>query len=155
MYYIPEIGSNNLLSVTYMVNKGYFVGFGAHKCEISKGDTVIGEAEKRRNIWILQGVTIPPVAESAHIVKASLKLWHKCLGHAMTRSVKKLLYKSMVTGLDIADTISRDLKEPCELCLKGKSTHNVIPKKSDVENPWRLHRVFSDVCGPFDIEEHN
>jgi len=51
------------------------------------------------------------------------------------RSVKKLSHESMVTGLDIADTGSGDLKEPCELCLKEKSTYNVIPKKSDIENP--------------------
>ena len=97
VYYVPEIGSNNLLSVTYMVNKGYFVGFGAHKCEISKGGMVIGEAEKRRNLWILQGVTISPVAELAHIAKVSLELWHKHLGHAMMRSVEKLSHESMVT----------------------------------------------------------
>ena len=138
-----------------MVNKGYFISFGAHKCEISKGGMVIGEAEKRRNLWTLQGVTIPPVAESAHIAKVSLELWHKYLGHAMTWSVEELSHKSMVTGLDIANTGSGDLKELCESCLKEKSTRNVIPKKSDVENPWRLHRVFSDVYGPFDIEGHN
>ena len=60
-----------------------------------------------------------------------------------------------MTGLDIADTNNVDLKEPYASCLKGKSTRNVIPKKSDVENLQRLHRVFSDACGPFDIEGHN
>jgi len=61
----------------------------------------------------------------------------------------------MVTDLDITDMGSGDLKELCKLCLKGKSTHNIIPKKLDVENPRRLHRVFSDICRPFDIEGHN
>ena len=37
----------------------------------------------------------------------------------------------------------------------GKTTRNVIPKKSDIENPRRLHRIYSDVCGPFDVEEYS
>jgi len=155
MYYVPDMGYNNLLSVTYMVNKRYFVSFGADKCEISKKGLVIGKAKKRRNLWILQGITVPPVMELAHVAKVSLKLWYKHLGHAMTQSVEKLSHEFMVTGLDIANTNNVDLKEPCASCLKGKSTHNVISKKSDVENLQRLHRVFSDVCRPFDIEEHN
>ena len=61
----------------------------------------------------------------------------------------------MVTGLDIANTGKKDIKEPCVSYLKGKSTRNVISKKSDVKNPRRLHRLFSDVCGPFDIEGHS
>jgi len=83
VYYVPDMGSNNLLSVTYMVNKGYFVGFGVHKCEISKKGLVIEEAKKKRNLWILQGVTVSSVMELVHVIKVSLKLWHKRLGHAM------------------------------------------------------------------------
>jgi len=25
----------------------------------------------------------------------------------------------------------------------------------DIENPRRLHRIYSDVCGPFDVEEYS
>ena len=69
--------------------------------------------------------------------------------------VKKLSHESIVIGLDIANTSNKDLKELYAPHLKGKSTCNVIPKKLDVKNPWRLYRVFLDVYGPFDIEEHN
>ena len=30
-----------------------------------------------------------------------------------------------------------------------------IPKKSDVKNPRRLYRIYSDVCGPFDVEGYS
>jgi len=53
VYYVPDMGTNNLLLVTYMVNKGYFVGFGVDRCEIIKGNMVIVRAEKSRNLWIL------------------------------------------------------------------------------------------------------
>jgi len=31
----------------------------------------------------------------------------------------------------------------------------MIPKKSDVENPRRLHKIYSDVCGPLDVEGYS
>ena len=45
--------------------------------------------------------------------------------------------------------------EVCDTCIKGKRTRDVIPKKSDVENPRRLYRIYSDVCGPFDVKEYS
>jgi len=95
------------------------------------------------------------VQESAHVANALLKLWHRYLGYAMTQSIEKLSHESMVIGLDIVDTRKKHIKEPCVLCLKEKSTQNVIPKKIELENPTRLHRLFLDVCGPFDIEGYS
>jgi len=88
IYYVPDMGRNNLLSVMYMVNKGYFVGFGVDKCEIIKGNIVIARAEKSRDLWILQGRMVSPGHQSVHIVKASLDLWHKYLGcHKLPKSL--------------------------------------------------------------------
>jgi len=73
----------------------------------------------------------------------------------MTRSIKKLLETSMVTGMELIDNGTNHADGECIACIKGKTTRNVIPKKSDVENPRRLHRIYSDVCGPFDIEDYS
>jgi len=73
----------------------------------------------------------------------------------MTRSVKKLLESSMVTGMELIDDGTNHADGECIACIKEKTTRNVIPKKSDVENPRRLHRIYSDVCGPFDIEGYS
>ena len=58
VYYVPDMGTNNLLLVMYMVNKRYFVGFGVNRCKIIKGNMVIVRAEKSRNLWILQRRTV-------------------------------------------------------------------------------------------------
>ena len=50
VYYVPDMGTNNLLSVTYMVQKGYTVNFGTNMCEISKAGSVIGKAENRKGL---------------------------------------------------------------------------------------------------------
>jgi len=73
----------------------------------------------------------------------------------MTCSVKKLLESSMVTGMELIDDGTNHADGECIACIKEKTTRNVIPKKSDVENPRRLHRIYSDVCGPFDIEGYS
>jgi len=61
----------------------------------------------------------------------------------------------MVTGLEITNKETTDTDEHYIPCLKGKTTCNIIPKKSDVENPKRLHKVFLDVYGPFDVERYS
>jgi len=61
----------------------------------------------------------------------------------------------MVIGLEIIDTGTTEANEPYASCLRGKSTWSVISKKLDVDNPRRLHRLFSDVCRPFDVEGHS
>jgi len=155
VYYVPDIEANNLLSVTYMVKKGYTVNFGVNNCEIRKDGNAVGIAERKLGLWVLKGTTLSPDHQSAHIATTLLHMWHKRLGHAMTRSIRKLSDQSMVTGLEITNEETTDADEHCIPCLKGKTTHNVIPKKSDVENPKRLHRVFSDVCGPFDVEGYS
>jgi len=74
VYYVPNMGTNNLLSVTYMSERNY--------------------------LWILKGKTLSPTQESAHVARASINTWHRRLGHAMTQSIKKLVDQSMVTGME-------------------------------------------------------
>ena len=74
----------------------------------------------------------------------------------MVQSIEKLANSSMVTGMRVlSDEESNEKKEHkihCIPCLKGKTTWKPISKKSTVDNPKVLYRVFSDVCGPLDVE---
>jgi len=138
-----------------MVQKGYTVNFGTNIYEISKARSIIGRAKNRKGLWVLDGNPVMPDSHVAHVAKALLSIWHKRLGHAMTRSVKKLLEISMVTGMELINNGINHADGECIVCIKGKTTRNVIPKKSDVENPRRLHRIYSNVCGLFDIEGYS
>ena len=73
----------------------------------------------------------------------------------MTYSIKKLLESSMVTEMELIDDSTNHTDGECIACIKEKTTQNVIPKKSDMENPRRLHRIYPDVCGPFDIKGYS
>ena len=47
VYYVPNMGTNNLLSVTYMSERNYSIFFGRDESSILKGTNVIGKAIKR------------------------------------------------------------------------------------------------------------
>jgi len=61
----------------------------------------------------------------------------------------------MVTGIEMTDDVLNHNNGECKAYLKGKMTQNMILKKSDVENPKRLHRIYSNVCRPLDIEGYS
>ena len=66
VYYVPNMGMNNLLSVTsvtYMSETNYSIFFGQDKCTILKSRNVIGKARKRNKLWILKGKMLSPTQE--------------------------------------------------------------------------------------------
>ena len=73
----------------------------------------------------------------------------------ITHFVKKLLKSSMVTGMELIDDGTNYADGEYIACIKRKTTQNIIPKKSNVENPRRLHRIYSDVCRPFNIKGYS
>jgi len=73
----------------------------------------------------------------------------------MMCSIKKLSDLSMVTGIKMLDNADIDEESYCVLCLKEKTTWEIISKQFDVRNPRRLHRIFLDVCRLLDIEGYS
>jgi len=118
VYYVPDIGANNLLFMTYMMKKGYTVDFGVNNCKIRKDGNAVGIAEKKLGLWVLKDTTSSLDHQSAHIATTLLHMWYKCLGHAMTRSIRKLSDQSMVMGLEITNEETTDANEHCIPCLK-------------------------------------
>jgi len=77
-----------------------------------------------------------------------LTTWHKCLGHVVKATVKKLFKKQMVKGMEIDKHDNKDETHQCSTCIKGKMIQQPIPKVSDIENPCILHHIYSDICSP-------
>jgi len=70
-------------------------------------------------------------------------------------SIKKLHELSMVTKMELIDNSTNHANSEYIACIKGKITQNVIFEKSDIENPRRLHRIYFNICGPFDIKGYS
>ena len=60
--------------------------------------------------------------------------------------------EGLVTGMTISD---RDMPYgPCELCLKGKQTQEVIHKVMTMCTEHMLSHVHTDVCSPLSTPSH-
>jgi len=71
------MGTNNLLSVTYMVQKRYTVNFGTNIYKISKARSIIGRAKNRKGLWVLDGNSVVSNSHVVYVVKALLSILHK------------------------------------------------------------------------------
>jgi len=72
----------------------------------------------------------------------------------MTHSIKKLVESLMVIGIELTDNGTNYVNNKCIACIKEKIIQNKIPKKSDVENPRRLYRIYSNVYKLFITNGH-
>jgi hypothetical protein len=83
---------------------------------------------------------------------APLALWHRCLGHLNFRSVKCMADEGLVTGMTVSDRNTPS--DPCEPCLEGKQTRDVICKVATTCTEHVLGHVHTDVCSPLPVPSH-
>jgi len=157
MYYVSDL-NNNLLSVSYLVNRKYHVHFLLQNTQSAveiddPDDHVIVYGHKENGLFIFDGTTCLP-KEHANITilsdlesvndsveektdeppqrksTGSLTTWHKRLGHVAKATVKKLFKKRMVKGMEINKHDDEDETYQCSTYLEGKMTQQPIPKVS-------------------------
>ena len=97
---------------------------------------------------------ITALTACTYSLKAMIDTWHCQLAHITPDSVKKLLDKNMVKGMEVSGPTTHE-NATCGACLKGKQSHKPIPNESDIENPCILHRTYSDICGPMETTSWN
>jgi len=68
------MGTNNLLSVTYIVWKRYTINFGTNIYKISKAGSIIGRAKNRKGLWVLDGNSVMSNPYITYVTKASLSI---------------------------------------------------------------------------------
>jgi len=157
-YYVPDV-SGNLLSVSYLIKRGYSVNFSDDECRIfcKQDRELCGIAKEVDGISrtmreISEDSDLDPTSHETALVartktsKATLGIWHRRLGHISLDAVKQLLRRNMVTGMDISSDDTSG--STCVPCLEGKQTRDEIPKESSTKHPRILHRIYSDLCGP-------
>jgi len=150
--YVPDLGSQNLVSVRCIQQAGAWVIFSerdGQKVKISKNNEAIAWAELRGNCYILLASTTSQKNNSTAncaitaSTSATLIEWHHGLGHLGFDDVKALPKKNS----DI--TITGTLTNPtCEHCLVGKQTRkrNSAPATHGAQEPLEL--IHSDLAGP-------
>ena len=79
---------------------------------------------------------------------ASMRTWHRRMGHLHLEGIRELARKGMVHGLTIS---SSDHDRVCEGCAIGKSHRLPLPKMSQTRYE-RMDLIVADLTGPMKIE---
>jgi hypothetical protein len=102
--YVPDL-HGNLLSVNKIVARGHKVIFNDSVCLVEdQSGRAIAVATKDENLYRL-AATIPEVYDMAHLAKvpgSSMDLWHQRMGHLGVDSIRQMVAKGLVTGLDLS-----------------------------------------------------
>jgi hypothetical protein len=171
---MPDL-HGNLLSISHLARCGAKVLFSSKACQVfNHCKSLILKGGLHNNLYIMNmqvanyvtaNVTsLPPQliytdqsiawALTTRLTSSSAPpaLWHHCLGHLNFRSIKRMVDEGLVTGMTISNRNTPT--DPCEPCLEGKQTHDVICKVATTCTKHVLSHVHTDVCGPLPIPSH-
>ena len=116
---------------------------------IHNGTLLFTAPINENNAAFLDSSTTDENTESASYISTlplDISLWHCRLVHHDYNSVKNMISKQLVTGIDIK---SKQAPDPiCEPCLLGKMNANPFPpSKTCASKPLEL--IHTDLHGPF------
>lgn len=162
--YVPNL-SNNLISISKLVQKDYSVEFNDKGCSIyNNGQTTgnpiacvecvnglyklcvcvgvnINKPSPKEHSLFLDSQESPSVAVAANL---PAQLWHRRLGHLSVKGMKQLR-DGACGGVSFQD---EENLESCKACLQGKMSAASYPSRSAHRATEPLQLIHSDVCGP-------
>jgi hypothetical protein len=114
-----------------------------------RDNTLLFTAQINENNAAFLDGTTDANSESASYISTlplDISLWHRRLAHHDHNSVKQMISKQLVTGIDIK---SKQAPDPiCEPCLAGKMNANPFPSSTTrASKPLAL--IHTDLHGPF------
>ena len=141
--HVPDLRLN-LISGMALDKQGYVNTFGGGMWKLTTGSLVVAKGSTCGSLYKTQ-VTMCSNGLNTVEDEALASLWHMRLGHMSEKGLQILAKKSLIP-------FAKDTAlQPCEYCLFGKqhrvSFSSPLKKKSVV-----LERIYSDVCGPFEVE---
>ena len=149
--HVPDLRTN-LLSILYLTHQKQFtVIIDAHEIWFKCNNTLLFTAQiNKNNTAFLDGAT-DTNTESANFLSTlpvNIALWHRRLAHHDYNSVKEMILKQLVTGIDIK---SKQAPDPiCEPCLSGKMNANPFPPSTTCASK-PLELIHTNLHGPFKV----
>jgi hypothetical protein len=138
--HVPDLRTN-LLSILYLTRQKQFtVHIDSHEMRFTRNNTLLFTAQINENNAAFLDGTTDANSESASYISTlplDISLWHRRLAHHDYNSVKQMISKQLVTGIDIKSNQSPD--PICEPCLAGKMNANPFPpSKTRASKPLEL-----------------
>ena len=148
--HVPDL-KTNLLSILYLTyHKQFTVSINAREMRFTREGTSIFTAQiNENNAAFLDGSTDDNshTANFVSTLPVDIRLlWHRQLAHHDYNSVKQMITRQLVTGIDIQSKQPPDLI--CEPCLSGKMNAHPFPS-STTHATKLLELIHSDLHGPF------
>jgi hypothetical protein len=149
--HVPDLRTN-LLSILYLTrHKLFTVEIDALEMRFIRDATLLFTAQiNENNAAFLDGTTDANSESASYIstLPVDISLWHRRLAHHDYNSVKAMISKQLVTGIDIK---SKQAPDPvCEPCLSGKMNANPFPPSmTRASKPLEL--IHTDLHGPFKV----
>lgn len=143
---VPEL-SFNLFSISKSSERGASVKFEGEKCLIfGPKKNQVAVAKRKEGLYHLDFVLKPPcvLISKKEESDLSFQIWHRRLGHLGASGLEELSRGGLVTGMDMKNSNS---KEVCEPCIQGKIHRSSFPKQAKPRANGKLGLVHSDVCG--------
>ena len=110
----------------------------------SKGSLVLVGGKIWCTLYKTQVKMCKDVVSATH-EDSTPNLWHRRLAHMSEKGLQILANNSLIP---FAKCMSR---KPCDYCLFGKQ-HRVSFRIPSIRKPNVLDLVYSDICGPIDVE---
>ena len=149
--HVPDLRTN-LLSILYLTrHKQFIVKIDSHEMRFIRNNTMLFTAQINENNAAFLDVTTDANSESASYISTlpvDISLWHRRLAHHDYNSVKAMISKKLVTGIDIKSKLAPD--PICEPCLSGKMNANPFPS-SNTRATKPLELIHTDLHGPFKV----
>ena len=149
--YVPEL-SYQLLSVGVMDDMGLETTFGDNVCRITKGTRLMAMGTLHNGLYVLNtssGSQSPKETQREMAMVANLNLWHQRLAHVHEDGIRTMVRNGVVEGIKLDPNQKLGT---CSGCVYGKSTRAQIPKQGGTRTKKVLDRVYTDVCGPFQVQ---
>mgnify|MGYP003740606461 FL=1 len=141
--HVPDLRLN-LISGVALDKMGYENYFGNGKWKLTKGSLIVARGELCSTLFKTR---VKVCSEGLNAVEddSSPNLWHKRLAHMSEKGLKILAKKSLIPFAE------GTVLNPCDYCLFGKH-HRVSFNTSSKRKTELLDLVYSDVCGPIEVE---
>jgi len=135
----------NFISVSKATNNGFEICFSKNNASVKNknGETVL-KANKKNDLFIVENENKMAFAANGKINQVIT--WHNRFGHLNFQSLKTMIRKELVYGLD---GVTGDINDfVCKTCAKSKICVKQFPKMSENRSSKVLGLIHTDVCGP-------
>lgn len=146
VYLVPGLGYQ-LLSVSSLATSGLSTIFESKKCWIKRNNSVLASGSLDGTLYCLD-VPSDECKTPKALLSSSIQVWHERLAHVDPSTIRNMVNKKIVTGVNIKKSSFDNFKR--DGCVLGKAHRAGIPRKSHSRSSKVLELIHSDVNGPLE-----